>query len=188
MSFCIKPSVCEKCGKPLTLFEGRYCLECEKAEQEPKYCDRNICLKNEYNGIGCDECEVTKSQEPCDDAINRQAVLDYIHRILNQGTGKKKSFEFIQKYVEKLPPVKLQEKTGYWIMKHRTHNEVKHYTGQDEMGETHTISVLERYEVDEPYCSECGKRAGDTSQDYCCACGAKMVKPQESEVQDANRN
>ena len=27
-------------------------------EQEPKYCDRNICLKNEYNGIGCDECEV----------------------------------------------------------------------------------------------------------------------------------
>ena len=33
-------------------------------KQEPKYCDRNICLKNEYNGIGCDECEVTKSQEP----------------------------------------------------------------------------------------------------------------------------
>lgn len=34
--------------------------------QEPAYCDRNICLKNEYNGIGCDECEVTKSQEPYD--------------------------------------------------------------------------------------------------------------------------
>ena len=32
--------------------------------QEPKYCDRNICIQNEYNGIGCDECEVTKSQEP----------------------------------------------------------------------------------------------------------------------------
>lgn len=32
--------------------------------QEPKYCDRNICISNEYNGIGCDECEVTKSQEP----------------------------------------------------------------------------------------------------------------------------
>lgn len=28
-------------------------------KQEPKYCDRNICIKNEYNGIGCDECEVT---------------------------------------------------------------------------------------------------------------------------------
>ena len=28
--------------------------------QEPKYCDRNICIKNEYNGISCDECEVGK--------------------------------------------------------------------------------------------------------------------------------
>jgi len=43
--------------------------------------------------------------EPCNDAISKQAVLEYIHRILNQGTGKKKSFEFIQKYVEKLPSV-----------------------------------------------------------------------------------
>ena len=32
--------------------------------QESKYCDRNICISNEYNGIGCNECEVTKSQEP----------------------------------------------------------------------------------------------------------------------------
>lgn len=28
--------------------------------QEPKYCDRNICIKNEYNGISCDEYEVTE--------------------------------------------------------------------------------------------------------------------------------
>lgn len=50
-------------------------------------------------------------QEPCDDCISRQAVLDYICRILNQGTGKKKSFEFIQKYVEKLPPVTPEKTT-----------------------------------------------------------------------------
>ena len=48
-------------------------------------------------------------QQSCDNSISRQSVLDYIHRILNQGTGKKKSFEFIQKYVEKLPSVKPQE-------------------------------------------------------------------------------
>ena len=34
MSFCLRPIVCKKCGKPLTLFEGRTCLECDKAEQE----------------------------------------------------------------------------------------------------------------------------------------------------------
>lgn len=45
-------------------------------EQEPKYCDRNICIKNEYDGIGCDKCEVTKSQEPCDDCVSKRAALD----------------------------------------------------------------------------------------------------------------
>ena len=40
-------------------------------EQEPKYCDRNICLRNEYNNIGCDECEVTKSQEPKTDVLDK---------------------------------------------------------------------------------------------------------------------
>ena len=24
--------------------------------KEPKYCDRNVCIQNEYNGIGCDGC------------------------------------------------------------------------------------------------------------------------------------
>ena len=36
----------------------------EEINQELKYCDRNICVSNEYNNIGCDECEVTKSQNP----------------------------------------------------------------------------------------------------------------------------
>ena len=31
--------------------------------QEPKYCDRNICMANEYSGIGCDDCEVTKTEQ-----------------------------------------------------------------------------------------------------------------------------
>ena len=39
MSFCLRPNVCKKCGKPLTLFEGWTCLECEKAEQEPSVND-----------------------------------------------------------------------------------------------------------------------------------------------------
>ena len=27
-------------------------------EEEPRYCDRNLCYTNEVNGIGCDECPV----------------------------------------------------------------------------------------------------------------------------------
>ncbi len=34
---------------------------------EKPMCDRNICISNEYNGIGCDECIVNKvEQEPCE--------------------------------------------------------------------------------------------------------------------------
>lgn len=32
-------------------------------QSDPMYCDRNICLQNEYNEIGCKDCEVTKSQK-----------------------------------------------------------------------------------------------------------------------------
>ena len=44
--------------------QNKWFEEQERKEQEPAYCDRNICIKNEYNNIGCEECEVTKSQEP----------------------------------------------------------------------------------------------------------------------------
>lgn len=27
------------------------------------YCDRDICLLNDYNGIGCEECIVNKNEE-----------------------------------------------------------------------------------------------------------------------------
>ena len=45
--------------------------EWRATKQEPAYCDRNTCIRNEYNGIGCDKCEVTKSQDLCEDAMNR---------------------------------------------------------------------------------------------------------------------
>ena len=35
----------------------------EEQREEPLYCDRDICLRNDYNGIGCGDCEVTKSQQ-----------------------------------------------------------------------------------------------------------------------------
>jgi len=37
MSFFAGNNYCDKCGKPLGIFEQGLCLECEKAEQEP--CD-----------------------------------------------------------------------------------------------------------------------------------------------------
>ena len=83
---------------------------CELPFVNPHYTD------NEIQKIqNLEQAEIEKAYElgkaegqKSEDAVSRQAVLDYIHRIFNQGTGKKKSFEFIQKYVKKLPPINSQ--------------------------------------------------------------------------------
>lgn len=50
-----------------------------------------------------------------DDLISRQAVLSYIDRIMHQGTGKQKSFEFIRKHVEKMPSAEMPKRTEKFI-------------------------------------------------------------------------
>lgn len=35
-------------------------LEGKKIEDEKVYCDRNLCFSMEINGLGCEECPVTK--------------------------------------------------------------------------------------------------------------------------------
>lgn len=63
---------------------------------------------------------------------------------------------------------------GRWIMKHKHRGGFRRYTGIDDMGEQHTITVDERVEYDDRYCSECGKQSADNFLTYCPNCGAKM--------------
>lgn len=35
--------------------------------EELRYCDRTICMENEYNGIECEECEVTLHSKKMDE-------------------------------------------------------------------------------------------------------------------------
>lgn len=98
-----------------TMKEEIECLDMaiKALEKEPKYCDRNICIRNEHNGIGCGECEVTKSQEPCGDYISRAAVDDAIY---DYSRACDVNYAQIMEYIDKLPSVKPQEqKTGHWI-------------------------------------------------------------------------
>ena len=85
-------------------------------------------------------------QEPCEDAISRQAALDAIDRWC-MGEGD----EGIYTIVENLPFVTPQPKTGHWI----------------DTGEPNEI-------WDERYiCSEC-KSDVVGSANYCPTCGARM--------------
>ena len=55
-------------------------IEPTTKNDSPKYCDRSICLKNEYNNVGCEDCEVTKSQEPtAKNDHHRQNIQAYAH-------------------------------------------------------------------------------------------------------------
>ena len=63
---------------------------------------------------------------------------------------------------------------GRWIMKHKHRGGFRRYTGIDDMGEPHTITVDERVEYDDRYCSECGKQSADNFLNYCPNCGAIM--------------
>lgn len=98
-----------------------------------------------------------KEQQPCDDAISRQAALDAFG--LSEKTRKyggdhsgynTMMLYEIQDVIEDLPPVST-EKTGRWI-------KIKPYPLQ-----------MHDYE-----CSECGHETDDNTEKHCSECGAKM--------------
>lgn len=63
---------------------------------------------------------------------------------------------------------------GRWVWKHRHYGGFHKYTGVDEHGVSHTITVDDRCETEEPYCPYCGKWNESVFRSYCPNCGAKM--------------
>ena len=105
---------------------------------------------------------------PCEDAISRQAVIDGLASIAKakaRSDAQKSMMGRTMFFVERLPSSST-EKTGRWI---------------------------DRFPLKECKCSECdylimlsfGSFSEVVKQmKYCPNCGAKMVEPQESEVQE----
>lgn len=102
-------------------------------------------------------------QEPCEEAISRQAVIDLIEHYNSDGLGSvfygyEQGVKFANA-VNNLPSVTSQPKTGHWI-EHK-HNGIEHIE-----------------------CSECLTwflRSHLLRNSYCPNCGKKMVQPQERE-------
>ena len=107
------------------------------------------------------------------DCISRQAAIDAVRATLLAWSYMPKWRDNkIIEAVKRLPPI--QPKRGKWIKKHRHYGGFRDYTGFDAMGEQHTITVDERTEYDDLYCSECGARSADNFLNFCSNCGAKM--------------
>lgn len=119
----------------------------------------NMCdeISNEaYKKIMCHR----EDQEPCEDCISKQAVIDLIianHVELN-GVNVV-MYSPLYKDIKQLPPVTPQQKIGQWIK------------GRDCYGNNHFTC---------PFCGNdiATKYDGIWNDNYCSNCGAKM---QESE-------
>jgi len=114
-------------------------------------------------------------QEPCDDAISRQALIDALVNAtdiaercgtVDKEESKRYLSEFIR-WIKGFPPVIPQQRTGWW--KAFTHSA---YHGNDEDGEP-----IWR-EVTVYHCNLCNRRTV-IKEKYCPSCGAKMEEVKE---------
>ena len=100
-------------------------------------------------------------QEPCEDAVSRQAIDELSIELVHTTRDKADFLRNFWEGLRKLPPVTPQQKTGRWIKQ--------------------TLSV-KPFGEDTVLCDQCGfMTAKDVETNYCPNCGAKMIKSQESE-------
>lgn len=69
----------------------------------------------------------------------------------------------------------VEKMRGEWVAKHRHRGGFRRVTGVDDMGELRTITIDERCEYDDRYCSRCGKQSPDNFLNFCGYCGAPMT-------------
>ena len=110
-------------------------------------------------------------QEPCEDCISREHLLEEIASLKESPWFKddtncamairKEAIEIVEDLCIRKEPSVNPQKTGHWI-----YDRTRDWDGEC------------KYE-----CSECGM-GSDVDYAYCMRCGARMVEPQESEVQE----
>ena len=86
--------------------------------------------------------------------------------------------EFYRMALSALRPVsreQVERIRGEWVAKHRHWGGFRRVTGVDDMGEQRTITIDERCEYDDRYCSKCGKRSLYNFLNFCGYCGAPMT-------------
>ena len=106
-------------------------------------------------------------------------------RIYDCSADQRKSYPNVPQFMEALGmalsalrPVsreQVERMRGEWVAKHRHRGGFRRVTGVDDMGEQRTITIDERCEYDDRYCSKCGKQSPDNFLNFCGYCGAPMT-------------
>ena len=123
---------------------------------------RLYCFANDV----CDTLNMGDTvQEPCEDCISREAVLEYIDKMPSELTADGRRMirrRTLEEYIsDTLPPVDLQPKTGHWTRR----------LIRNEKGGCIGAKMI---------CSGCGNdNKHDEHMNYCPNCGAKMQEVKE---------
>lgn len=71
-----------------------------------------------------------------------------------------------------------------WVERHKHRGGFRRVKGIDDMGEQHEVTIDERCEYDDLYCSKCGKQSPDNFLNFCGYCGAPMTDEAVEMVMD----
>lgn len=113
--------------------------------------------------------------------IPKQAVIKFIdncllHEDKLQGV-EKETLLAEKKQIEAISPADVRPVVrGKWVWKHRHRGGFRRVSGEDDFGVCHTITVDERYEIDDPYCPFCKKLNESIFLNFCPNCGADMME------------
>ena len=94
-------------------------------------------------------------------------------------TGSKKDCDAVDMAFSALRTVSREQAEkvwrGEWVKRHKHRGGFRRVKGFDDMGEQHEVTIDERCEYDDLYCSKCGKQSPDNFLNFCGYCGAPMT-------------
>ena len=119
--------------------------------------------------------------------MTREEAMEELERLLSHWDeleNGKRSFRWYSKdavglALSALRPVSREqvEKVwrGEWVKRHKHRGGFRRVKGFDDMGEQHEVTIDERCEYDDLYCSKCGKQSPDNFLNFCGYCGDPMT-------------
>ena len=115
-----------------------------------------------------------------EEAVELLCYGDWLN-VISEHIGKQdteriaEAMSIVGKALRPLSREQVEKVKGEWIKRHKHRGGFRRVKGIDNMGEQHEVTIDERCEYDDLYCSKCGKQIPDNFLNFCGYCGAPMT-------------